>query len=237
MAHAHANAAPLFPRTRRQFLARKLFELTGFLPIGAFLLEHFYSNFKAVGPGGAERFNGVVVELQTNPLILVAEIGLVALPLLYHAGYGLFVAKGARPNNGQYGFLRNWTYLLQRVSGALLLVYIGYHVYNTRLAPLVHPDNPLWQKAPDGTPLVSAAYMQSYLSQAHLGIPVIWLYVVGTGAAVYHFANGLWNVGIHWGLTISPRSQRLSGMVCGLVGVALFAAGLVTLLAFHKMGA
>jgi succinate dehydrogenase / fumarate reductase cytochrome b subunit len=224
-------------KSRRQYLARKLFEITGFLPIGAFLLEHFYSNFKAVGHGGAERFDAVVVDLQTNPLVLLAEVGVVALPLLYHAGYGLFVAKSARPNNGQYGFWRNWTYLLQRVSGVVLILYIGYHVWNTRFAPLVHPDNPLWQHAPDGTPLVSASYMHHYLAEVHLGIPVIWIYVVGTGAAVYHFANGLWNVGIHWGLTISPRAQRLSGLACGLLGVALFTAGLVTLLAFHKMGA
>jgi succinate dehydrogenase / fumarate reductase cytochrome b subunit len=234
---AQASSAALVPRTRRQFFARKLFELTGFLPVGAFLLEHFYTNFKAVGPGGAERFDQVVVDLQTNPAVIFAEIGLIGLPLLYHAAYGLFVARQAKPNNGQYGYFRNWTYLLQRITGVILILYIGYHVYNTRLAPLVHPDSPLWQHAPDGTPLVSAHYMSRYFAETHLGIPVIWLYVVGVATAVYHFANGLWNVGIHWGLTISPRAQRLSGMVCGLLGVTLLAAGLMTLLAFHKMGA
>src|SRR5688572_5042934 len=104
---------------RTQFYARKLFELTGFLPIGAFLIEHFYSNFQAVGPGGAERFDHVVRDLQTNPIIIFLEIGVIALPILYHAGYGLFVAMQARPNTGGYGYLRNWFYVLQRITGVI----------------------------------------------------------------------------------------------------------------------
>jgi succinate dehydrogenase / fumarate reductase cytochrome b subunit len=219
--------------SRGQFFAKKLFELTGFLPIGGFLVEHLYSNFQRVGPGGEARFDKVVVDLQTNPIILFLEIGGVALPLLYHAAYGLFVARMARPNNGEYGYLRNWTYLLQRVTGVVLILYIGYHVWNTRLAPLLHPDNPLFAKV-DGQALVTSAYMREYLTGTHLGIEVAWIYVLGVSCAVYHFANGLWNAAIHWGLTVSERSQRISGLVCGLVGVTLFAVGLASLLAFVR---
>jgi succinate dehydrogenase / fumarate reductase cytochrome b subunit len=222
---------------RTQYFAKKLFELTGFLPIGAFLIEHLYSNFQRVGPGGSERFDKVVVDLQTNPIIIFAELGMVVLPLLYHAAYGLFVARMARPNVGSYGYLRNWTYLFQRITGVILLFYIGYHVWNTRLFPLfAKPENPLYpllQQA-DGQKLVSSAYMRDYLNASHMGVQVMWIYVVGVACAVFHFANGLWNVGIHWGLTISPRSQRVSGFVCGLVGVTLLAVALSTLVAFVK---
>jgi succinate dehydrogenase / fumarate reductase cytochrome b subunit len=221
---------------RTSYFAKKLFELTGFLPIGAFLVEHLYSNFQAVGPGGAERFDTVVKDLQTNPIIIFAEIFMIALPLLYHAGYGLFVATQARPNTGSYGWMRNWTYVFQRITGVILIFYIGYHVWNTRLAPLIHPDLPLLQNV-DGQPLVSSAYMHEYLTGKHFGIEVLWIYVVGVACAVFHFANGLWNAAIHWGLTISPRSQRVSGFVCGLVGVALLFVGLASVLAFVKMGA
>ncbi len=219
---------------RTRYYAKKLFELTGFLPIGGFLIEHLYSNYQAVGPGGAERFNTLVKDLQTNPFIVFAEIGAIALPLLYHAGYGIFVASQARPNNGQYGYLRNWTYVLQRLTGILLLFYIGYHVWNTRFVPLAHPDTPLLQNV-DGTPLVSSAYMHHYLNESHLGIPVLWIYIVGIACAVYHFANGLWNVAIHWGLTLSPRSQRVSSLVCTGIGLALLAVAYMSLAAFVQM--
>jgi succinate dehydrogenase / fumarate reductase cytochrome b subunit len=222
------------PRTR--YFAKKLFELSGFLPVGGFLIEHLYSNFQAVGPGGAERFNNVVKDLQTNPIIIFAEIGAIGLPLIYHALYGIFVATQARPNVGTYGFLRNWLYLFQRISGIVLFFYIGYHVWNTRLAPILHPDNPYLQLV-QGQPLVSASYMHNYFLETHFGVQVFWIYVVGISAAVYHFANGLWNVGYHWGLTVSPRAQRWWGFGCGLIGVTLLAVGLATLRAFMTLQA
>jgi succinate dehydrogenase / fumarate reductase cytochrome b subunit len=217
--------------SRGRYLAKKLFELSGFVPIGAFLIDHLYSNFQVVGKGGAERFNQVVKDLQTNPIVVYLEIGLIALPLLYHAAYGLFVASQARPNNGDYGYLRNWMYLLQRVTGVLLILYISYHVWNTRFFPLLHQDDPRLQIV-DGKPLLSTAYMHDYLLETHIGIRVYWIYFVGVSCAVFHFSNGLWNLGYHWGLTISPRSQRLWGFCCGLVGAMLLALGLASLNAF-----
>ena len=221
---------------RTRYFAKKLFELSGFVPVGGFLIEHLYSNFQAYGPGGAERFNTVVKDLQTNPIIIFAEIGLIGLPLLYHAIYGIFIATQARPNVGTYGFMRNWLYLFQRITGVILLFYIGYHVYNTRLAPLIHPDNPYLQMV-QGQPLVSASYMHNYFLETHFGVQVFWIYVVGISCAVYHFANGLWNVGYHWGLTVSPRAQRWWGLACGLIGVTMLAVGLATLRAFIDLQA
>src|SRR5258706_11543952 len=159
-----------------KFYAKKLFELTGFLPVGGFLVEHLYSNFQIVGDGGADRFNKVVYDLQTNPIIIFAEIGIIGLPLLYHAFYGVFVATmAARPNTGQYGYLRNWTYLLQRITGIVLFLYIGYHVWNTRLVPVLHPDTP---KLPAGTHLVSWQYMPDYLNETRFSIQVLWIYFI-----------------------------------------------------------
>jgi succinate dehydrogenase / fumarate reductase cytochrome b subunit len=208
-----------------------LFELTGVLPIGAFLVEHLYSNFQAVGPGGAQRFDTVVKDLQTNPIVVFVEMGAIALPLLYHAGYGMFVARQARPNNGLYGYWRNWLYLFQRITGVILILYIGYHVWNTRLWPLFHPDDPLLQIV-DGQPLVSTAYMHHYLHETHSGVSVYHIYLIGVSCAVFHFANGMWNAGYHWGLTVTPRAQRLWGYACGLIGVTLLAAALASLRAF-----
>ena len=189
-----------------------------------------------MGPGGRERFDKIVVDLQTNPLVLYLEIFAIGLPLLYHAGYGLFVAAQARPNTGEYGFLRNWTYVFQRVTGVLLFVYIGYHVYNTRLYPVFHPDDPSLQHVADEI-MVSSSYMHRYLGQEHLGVSVLYWYVVGLSCAVYHFSNGLWNLGVHWGLTVSRGSQRVSGWACAGVAAALLFLGVRSLVAFSQMGA
>ena len=206
------------------------------MPVGVFLVEHLYTNFQAVGPGGQARYDRIVVDLQSNPLTIYLEIFAIALPLLYHAGYGLLVASKARPNSGEYGYLRNWTFVLQRITGVLLLAYIGYHVYNTRLHPLMHPEDPLLQNV-GGEALVSSAYMHHYLGESVLGIPLFWLYVVGLACAVYHFGNGLWNLGVHWGLTVSLPAQRMSGWACAGLAAALLFIGIRSLFAFAQMGA
>src|ERR1044071_9810485 len=97
----------------RHFLLRKLHELTGILPLGVFLLEHFYTNSKAMGSisagkSGAQLFNESVADLQSIPYIIFVEVLGIFVPLIYHAVYGLVITWEARPNNLAYPYPRNW---------------------------------------------------------------------------------------------------------------------------------
>lgn len=225
---APAAARPgLARRDLVHFLARRLHSLTGVVPIGAFLVEHFYSNYQAVGPGGAARFDEVVKDLQGNPVIIWLEIFGIGLPILYHAFYGLFIAVQARNNVRAYRYGANWRFLLQRVTGVFLILYLGYHVWMTRLAPAIHPEA---FEVSQG--LVTYAYMHSYLTESLLGVPTWIFYILGTLAACFHLANGLWGFLIHWGITVGPRAQRLSAYACAGVGLLLAALGLNSLVAF-----
>ena len=71
---------------------RKLHQLSGIVPLGAFLLEHFYTNSKAMT--GPNDFNKAVVDLQSIPYILFIEIGVIFIPLIYHAVYGMVITCG-----------------------------------------------------------------------------------------------------------------------------------------------
>jgi succinate dehydrogenase / fumarate reductase cytochrome b subunit len=231
MASAHTRGRS----GKTDYFLRKLHSLSGLVPVGAFLVEHFYTNLQAVGPKGQQHFDKVVRDLQGNPLTLPAEVLLIGLPLLFHGGYGLFITSRARFNNPSQGYLRNWLYTLQRLSGILLFVYVGYHVFNTRLMPYVDPQNHLWQDD-GGRKLVSFAYMRDYLSSMHLGFPVMSLYAIGIAAACFHLANGLWNMGVHFGVTVGQKAQRLSGLVCSALFVALLYMGMIALYAFVRPG-
>ena len=92
----------------RTFVLRKLHQLSGIVPLGLFLLEHFYTNSKALD--GAAHFNDAVKDLQSIPYILFIEIGGIFIPLIYHAVYGLVITMEARPNNLNYPYPRNWFY-------------------------------------------------------------------------------------------------------------------------------
>jgi succinate dehydrogenase / fumarate reductase cytochrome b subunit len=209
------------------FVARRLHSLSGVLPLGLFMVNHLYENYQAVGPGGAARFDGVVEKLQHNPAIIWVEIFGIGVPLLYHALYGLLIAGEARFNSTRYRYGANWRFLLQRVTGIVLIAYLGYHIWMTRLQPVVDPDSFAQSQG-----LITYAYMHGYLTEAHLGVPVWIFYIVGILAACYHLANGLWGFLIHWGVTTGPRAQRLSAYACLALGLLCAALGLNALYAF-----
>jgi succinate dehydrogenase/fumarate reductase cytochrome b subunit len=125
------RSAFLAIRLSRNFILRKLHQLSGIVPLGLFLLEHFYTNSKALT--GAGDFNKAVVDLQSIPYILFVEIGGIFIPLIYHAVYGMVITVEARPNNLAYPYPRNWFYLVQRITGVILFFFITFHVLNFRL--------------------------------------------------------------------------------------------------------
>jgi succinate dehydrogenase / fumarate reductase cytochrome b subunit len=51
-------------RLSSTFVFRKLHQLTGIIPLGAFILEHLYTNSKALT--GAADFNKAVEDLQST---------------------------------------------------------------------------------------------------------------------------------------------------------------------------
>src|SRR3954469_24749273 len=68
-------------RLSSTFLFRKLHQLTGIIPLGVFLLEHFYTNSKAMT--GAADFNNAVRDLQSIPYIIFIETLGIFVPLIY----------------------------------------------------------------------------------------------------------------------------------------------------------
>ncbi|MDQ3816639.1 MAG: succinate dehydrogenase cytochrome b558 subunit [Acidobacteriota bacterium] len=213
-------------RLSRTFILRKLHQLTGIVPLGAFLIEHFYTNSKALT--GASDFNNAVKDLQSIPYILFVEIGLIFIPLIYHAVYGLFITWEARPNNLKYPYPRNWFYTIQRVTGVILFFFITFHVLNFRfgLIPGLNEksvathSNEAWQ-----------------IVRGEFGNPLIFaIYIVGITSTIWHFANGIWLFLVDWGITIGERAQRLTGYACIAIGVVLLLVGINAAAAFIKHG-
>jgi succinate dehydrogenase cytochrome b subunit len=209
-------------RLSRTFLLRKLHQLTGIIPLGVFLLEHFYTNSKALT--GATDFNNAVKDLQSIPYILFVEIGGIFLPLIYHAVYGLFITWEMRPNNAHYPYPRNWFYTIQRVTGIILFFFITFHVLNFRFGLI------------PGLNEKSVAHYTDEAYQIVANEYAIWwivaIYVVGITATVWHFANGLWLFAVDWGIVIGERAQRVMGYACIAFGVFLLAVGINAMMAF-----
>ncbi|WP_458412288.1 succinate dehydrogenase cytochrome b558 subunit [Schinkia sp. CFF1] len=197
----------------REFLNRRLHSLFGVIPVGLFLTVHLTVNHFATN--GASSFNKAVGFMESLPFLRFLEVFLIFLPLLYHAVYGLYIAFTAKNNVSNYGFLRNWMFLLQRVTGVLTLIFVVWHVWQTHIAALL------------GTEL-NYDMMASILSSPAMLV----FYIVGVLSTVFHFANGLWSFCVSWGLTITPRSQQVSTYVTMVIFVLLAIVSFRAIFAF-----
>jgi succinate dehydrogenase / fumarate reductase cytochrome b subunit len=207
---------PLRAGEGHSFLWHKLHSLLGIVPIGAFLLEHFISNFEALK--GPAAYAAQVKFLNGLPLVRVLEWVFIFIPIAYHAVYGLFIWFRGRANIVYYPWAGNWMYTAQRWTGVLAFFYIGYHVATQRFLGADLPHNP---------------GMAFHKVQAELANPwILAFYVIAMIAICWHFAYGVWLFAAKWGITPGKKSRRQFGWVCLAGGAILCAIGLWSIWAF-----
>jgi succinate dehydrogenase / fumarate reductase cytochrome b subunit len=187
--------------------------MLGVIPIGIFLLQHLVINHFATG--GPESFNKAADFMGNLPFRLVLETVIIYLPILFHAIYGLYIAFTAKNNTTKYGYFRNWMFMLQRVSGVITLIFVAWHVWETRIAAAFGAD-------------VNFQMMETILSTPFM----LWFYLIGVISTTFHFANGLWSFFVSWGITVTPRSQVISTYITIGVFIALSIVGVRAILAF-----
>jgi len=197
----------------REFFYRRLHSLLGVIPVGIFLIQHLVVNHFATR--GPEAFNEAAHFMEKLPFRYLLEIFIIFLPILFHAIYGLYIAFTAKNNVGNYSFVRNWMFFLQRITGIITFIFITWHVWETRIAAMMGAS-------------VNYDMMQDILSSSFMLV----FYLIGVISTIFHFANGLWSFGVSWGITVSPRSQQISTFVTMAIFVGLSIVGVRAILAF-----
>jgi len=201
------------------FLWRRLHSLTGIVPIGAFLVEHFISNSEATN--GVVAYNEQVKFLTSLPFVHVLEWAFIFIPLLYHALYGFYIWYRGESNVGEYPWTGNWLYTSQRWTGAIAFVYIVYHTYDMRFT---------------GVHLMGGGYNAAF-SKVWFDFQNPWtvaFYVIGIVAASWHFSYGIWLFAAKWGITVGEQARKRLGYVCLALAVALVGIGLWTITGFVR---
>src|SRR5699024_11434340 len=46
---------------------------------------------------------------------------------------GIYIVLATRNNVRRYGFFRNWMFFLQRISGIITLIFIAWHIWQTKI--------------------------------------------------------------------------------------------------------
>ena len=211
-----SGVAPLRAGQGYSFLLRRLHSLSGIVPVGAFLIEHFISN--AFATKGPEAYTKQVGFLTSFPFVVGLELFGIWLPILFHALYGFYIWYRGEGNVGDYPWSGNWMYMAQRWTGAIAFVYIIYHTWHLRFTGvhlLTHPA-------------ASFAKVQAELQNPW----IVAFYVVGIVTASWHFAYGLWLFAAKWGITTGDLARRRFGYLCAAIGVLFVAVGLATTYSF-----
>lgn len=200
------------------FFWRRLHSLSGIVPVGVFLLEHFVSN--AFATRGPWAYAEQVKFLTGLPFVPLLETFGIYIPLLYHSLYGFYIWFNGKANVRDYPWAGNFMYDAQRWTGAIAFAYIVWHTYTMRFTGihlLTHSD---------------AAF-----NKVQMELQNPWaatFYVIGITAASWHFAYGLYLFCAKWGITVSEHSRRAMGVVSTVIAVTLIAVGIATLASFFR---
>lgn len=208
----------------KTFLLRKLHQLTGVVPLGAFFFVHMFTNSKAMN--GAASFDKAVKEIHDIPYLLFLEIFGIFLPLLFHSVYGILISAEAKPNPFGYSTARNWFYIFQRVTGVFLFFFLLFHILNFRFG-LVPGLNltPIAGNADRAFAIVSSEFQITW---------VLVVYILGILATAWHLAYGFFLFAVDWGIVIGEKAQKMTLTACLGLALLLSVVGVNAAFAFVR---
>ena len=213
---------------RNEFLLRRLHSLSGLIPVGAYMCVHLITNASVIESPATFQRNVYSIH-SLGALLPIVEWGFIFIPILFHAIFGVVIIRSGLTNHGSYPTAKNYRYTLQRVSGMIAFLFIAWHVFH--MHGWFHSD---WWRTTIAEPLGGAQFepyrAASSAANALSGSIIVPIfYAVGIVACVFHLANGIWTMGITWGLWVSDAAQRRANIAATIFGLALGFVGLSAL--------
>ena len=218
---------------RHQFLILRLHSLSGLLPVGAYMCVHLATNASVLA--GAGTFQDNVDKIHSlGPVLPLVEWMFIFLPIIFHALVGVLIIRSGLSNTSSYPLVGNVRYTLQRATAWIALFFIFYHVF--QLHGWFHAD---WWHAKVAAPLGGGQFdadaATSSTALALKSVVVRIFYAIGVLSCVYHLANGLWTMGITWGVWTTPAAQRRANYLCAAFGLLMAVVGLSALVGMSSV--
>jgi len=210
------GVAPLRAGQGYSFLLRRLHSLSGIVPVGLFLIEHFISN--AFATRGPAAYTKQVELLSSFPFVVALELFGIWLPILYHGLYGFYIWYRGDGNLGAYPWTGNWMYSAQRWTGGVTFVYMLWHTWHLRFTGvhiLAHPGAAFGK--------VQGEFQHPW---------AVAFYALGILCASWHFSYGLWLFAVKWGIVTGDRARRRFGYLALAIGLVFVGVGAATMYSF-----
>jgi succinate dehydrogenase / fumarate reductase cytochrome b subunit len=205
-------------------LARRLFSLSGVVPLGGFLIVHLAVNARVLHSESA--FEATVGAIRRLPALALLEWLFVFAPLLLHTGMGLWLVAARRTLAVPSPYPRA-VGIAVRVTGVAAIAFLAMHLPELRLrTPGVRLD---------GGEL--ATVLAADLSSVSHGVP--WrgaAYLAGTACVTFHFAAGLWGFFATSRLGGRRAARKWASWAAAAIGAAMWTM-LADVVVFHATGA
>jgi succinate dehydrogenase / fumarate reductase cytochrome b subunit len=219
---------------RHDFAIRRIHSLLGLMPIGGYLVFHLATNAAILDGLRAYQYRADQIHRLGATTIRILEWSLIFLPILFHGLVGLLIVSRGKRNVLDYPYEGNIRYTLQRWTGVVAFFFILWHVFQMHGWFKFH-----WWIMHVAGPLGGARFDPTHAVTAPMVIQSSWilfaLYLIGTLAVVYHFANGLWTMGITWGVWTSQQAQKRAKIPCFAVGIGLAIIGVGALVGMYTV--
>ncbi|TPW03944.1 MAG: succinate dehydrogenase cytochrome b556 subunit, partial [bacterium] len=176
-------------KSGNDYRRRKLFSFFGLVPMAIYVIIHLATH--ALSRMGRAGWEDRLHDWHDNPFYWPVVIAFIYLPFTFHTIYGIVLAGRGRPTGSgglhSFGYAK---YLLQRLSAVGIVLFLGAHIFKTRIEPALAGHRLDFQ----------------HMVEAFHHPPTIAVYTLGVLGVAFHLANGLWLAGITWGLTVSRSS-------------------------------
>jgi len=201
------------PATRpdSSYLLRKLHSLSGIIPVGAFLAEHFWSNSAALV--SAQKYNDVSQELQTIPFRPFVEWAAIFCRFVSRRVRHIHLATRQVERIG----LSLGRELALHVSAIHRIDRICVHCVALVYRALAHART-------FNVRVCGGRFVASAVSH---------FFVIGIVASSFHLGVGIWNFLCKWGLAATVRAQRAAGQLGALIGVTFSIVGILIVISFR----
>ena len=215
------RSRPLSPALARSgFLRARLASFLAVFPLSVWTFFHLWHALS--GFQGADEWQAAMTEFP-HPVAEALTGIVVLLPLAIHTVWGIGRLASSRPNNVRYRFYGNLKYLLQRLAGVGVLLFLGAHMWLALLKPRIvegHPE--------------SFADLAEHM---HFHGPTLATYVLGILGVSFHTANGLQSFCMGWGVVTSQKGLRRLEGISLVVFLLLLAMGWGAVYALWAAGA
>lgn len=165
---------------------------------------------------GTESFDLVQLIVKRISLASIFDLVIVVPALLFHIVAGLSIIYTSEFNVISYGNYNNWMGAMRRISGIILIPFLAYHIFKTKVHFAFTDQFPTF------------AYMQKLLGENWIRA----LYIAGVLAASFHIGNGFASILFGFGITQSKKSQDVTAMIMWALTLILAIWGIIIVFSF-----